>query len=192
MKYVIVLLCALLPIKNGAKNGAYHSSQWVCTLANMRTYDYAIWNTLITQGVPCFDELMEIPKLLENETPGKTFTVYQDIGPFIGDTSTFRIMAVLEEEVDKVDLGPILPGEYTDECLKCTGNFYKGDMFEVICNQAVIQKCPDRLTGGMHWGQPEGSKITYSSPVVYCSYKQRGDTNYYYCKDYLPEVHVVP
>ncbi|XP_070576266.1 uncharacterized protein [Ptychodera flava] len=190
MNYVIVLSCILLLIEVSAKTGVYHTSQWVCTLANMRTYDYAIWDTLQTQGVPCFDELMEIPKLIENETPGKTFTVYQGIGSFIGDTSTFRTFAVLEEAVDKIDLGPILPGEYTDECLKCTGNCYKDDIFEVICNQAV--KCPYHLTGELHWGQPEGFNVTYSSPVVYCSYQQDGDMDHYYCKDYLPEVHVVP
>ncbi|XP_070576260.1 uncharacterized protein [Ptychodera flava] len=190
MNYVIVLLFILLPVEVSAKNGAFQSSPWVCTFVNMKAYDFTVWNSFVTQGVPCFDELIEIPKLLENKTPGKSFTAYQDIGSFIGDTSTFRILAVVEEEVDTIDLGPILLDELTDECLKCTANFYKGDIFEVICNGTV--ECPDRLTGGLHWGQPKGSTVTYSSPVVYCFYQKRGDTEYYYCKEYLPEVHIVP
>ncbi|XP_070574644.1 uncharacterized protein [Ptychodera flava] len=190
MNYAIVLLCILLPIEVGGRNGAFHSSPWVCSFVNVKLYDFAVWNIFITQGVPCFDELTEIPKLIENETPRKTITTYHDIGSFIGDTSTFRVMAVAEEEVDTIDLGPILPDEFTEECFKCTVNLYKGDMFEVICNATM--ECPDRLTGGLHWGQPKGSTVAYSSPVVYCSYQKREDRDCYFCKHYLPDVHNVP
>ncbi|XP_070576258.1 uncharacterized protein [Ptychodera flava] len=189
MKSIIVILCAFLAAEIGAKDGAFHSSPWVCTFANIRSYDNAIWNVFITQGVDCLEEVMEIPKLIENETPVKIFYVYDDIGPFIENTHTFRLIGVLVDQVDTIDLGELLPDEGNDDCVICILNYYKGDMLEAICNP--VDDCPDRLTKGLYFGQPEGANVTYSSPVVYCSYERRGVTDYYYCKDYHPEIPMV-
>ncbi|XP_070576259.1 uncharacterized protein [Ptychodera flava] len=189
MKSIIVIVFALLAAEIGAKDGAFHSSSWVCTFVSVRVYNDAIWNVYVTQGVDCLEDLMEIPDLVENETPAKTFNVYHDIGPFIENTHTFRLMSVVVDQVDTIDLGKLLPEEGHDDCLKCTLNYYKGDMLEVICNPVDV--CPNRLTEGLYWGQPEGSSITFSSPVEYCSYQRRGVTDYYYCKDYHPDNHMV-
>ncbi|XP_070576257.1 uncharacterized protein [Ptychodera flava] len=132
---------------------------------------------------------MDIPKRVENETPAKTLNVYYDIGPFIANTRTFRLTCVVADQVDTIDLGELLSEEGIDECLKCTLNFYKGDMLEVMCDP--VDECPDRLTKGLYWGQPEGTNITLSSPVEYCSYQRRGVTDHYYCKDYHPEIPMV-
>ncbi|XP_070548411.1 uncharacterized protein [Ptychodera flava] len=189
MKSIIVIIFALLAAEIGAKDGAFYSSSWVCAFASVRVYDDAIWNVYVTKGVDCPEDVNEIPKLVENETPAKAFDVYYDIGSFIENTRTFRLMSVVVDQVDTIDLGELLPEEGHRDCLNCTLNYYKGDILEVICDPPEV--CPNRLTEGVYWGQPEGTSITFSSPVVYCAYQQLDGTDYLFCKDYHPDNHMV-
>ena len=46
----------------------------------------SIWNVVARQDFKCFDEIMEIPNALENETVIKTYEVYTVIGPYVSET----------------------------------------------------------------------------------------------------------
>ncbi|XP_070574323.1 uncharacterized protein [Ptychodera flava] len=190
MKPIIAILCALIAVEVRADDGEVHSSQWPCVFASVRVYDDAVWNVVITQGVECPDDVVEIPELVKNKTPAKAFHVYHNIGPFIESTSSFRLTSVVADKVDKINLGEKLSEEGNDRCLNCTLNYFKDDLLEVIC-KPFDNGCPGRLAEGLNWGQPEGTIITHSSPVEYCSFHQVGDSDYYYCKDYHPDIPMV-
>ena len=61
-------------------------------------------NVIMTSDIDCFDEIMEIPEMIKNETVVKTLDTYKVVSPYIGQTNTFREYIVATDKVDTIDL----------------------------------------------------------------------------------------
>ncbi|XP_070546386.1 uncharacterized protein [Ptychodera flava] len=176
--YVIAIILAMA---NGFDNAdrPFHSKPWICTHIVKKLYDNAIWNILATPGVDCFDDLMVLPDKIKGMTPIMTFHDYMVVGPYIGNSKTFRAVAVVEDRLESIDLGTKLEGKFAVECLKCNGSYYGNNIGSAMCNELTMEECPKRLSEEMYWNPP--GNITSSSDAEFCLYRNENGKQGYIC-----------
>ncbi|XP_070546157.1 uncharacterized protein [Ptychodera flava] len=185
MRFFFVLT-TLITVAYGRPDEPIQLKPWKCHHLVRKVYNNAIWNAVVTDGLDCFDALMELPDKMRDLTPIRTFQVYGVGGPYIGKSKTRRYVAVLADQVDTVDLGTKIKNESAIICDNCTFMLYDGDMLSVRCDVLSMEECPDRLSDGIYWNPP--GNITASSDVELCSFKRVGDTSYIFCMYYEPDI----
>ncbi|XP_070546403.1 uncharacterized protein [Ptychodera flava] len=166
----------------------FHSKPWICTHLVRRFYNDAIMNAVMTEGVDCFDELSTLPDKIKDMTPNGIYTTYLAVGPYIGNSKTFRAVAVVEEELENMDLGRKMENQFAVDCFKCNVDYY--DNAEVaICKELTMEECPERLSGELYWNPP--GKITFSSDAEFCLYRRDNDEHQYTCLFFDADLDVV-
>ncbi|XP_070581586.1 uncharacterized protein [Ptychodera flava] len=157
----------------------FRSKPWICTHIIKKVYDDAIWNIVLSPGVDCFDELLALPDKIKDMTPTKTYPNYMVSGPHIGKSKSFRVVAVVEDELENVDLGTKIKGEFAVGCLKCNIIYYGNNTVLASCDELTMEECPERLSGEIYWNPP--GKITSSSDAEFCMYRKKNDKHEYLC-----------
>ncbi|XP_070545940.1 uncharacterized protein [Ptychodera flava] len=112
-------------------------------------------------------------------TPIKTYPNYMVVGPYIGKSKTFRLVAVVEEELESIELGKQMKNKFPVECFKCNISYYGDNIGVATCNELTMEECPERLSGEMYWNPP--GKLTSSSDAEFCMYRKENDVHEYIC-----------
>ncbi|XP_070581585.1 uncharacterized protein [Ptychodera flava] len=167
----------------------FHSKPWICTYVVKKVYNDTVWNGIATPGVDCFDEVLALPDKIKDMTPTKIKMTYVAVGPYIGETKTFRLVGVLEDELENVDLGEKMEDIFAVECFKCNIEYYGDNIAFASCKELTMEECPERLSGEIYWKPP--GKITSSSDAEFCMYRKENDKHEYMCMIYDADLDVV-
>ncbi|XP_070546279.1 uncharacterized protein [Ptychodera flava] len=181
-----IVFATLLPIVLCDSDEPYVSEEWKCSHVTVTEYDGVVMNAVFQQEVDCTKELWNLREKLEESEPFETKYIYKTVGPFIEGTKTFRLVNVVQDELDTADLGSRITGEEVVQCFNGTMEFYTGH--ELKATSTKMDECPERLAGEVWWN-PSG-EITWSSNVVYCTHTNRDDKLINYCMYHHPEVDI--
>ncbi|XP_070546340.1 uncharacterized protein [Ptychodera flava] len=183
---LMFLFATLLPIVLCDSDEPYVSEEWKCSHLKVTEYDGVVTNAVVLQEIDCTEELWNLRDELEESTPFETKYIYKTIGPFIEGTKTFRLVNVLQDELDTADLGSRIKGEEVVMCFNGTLDYYNGHKLRAKSNK--MEECPERLAGDIWW-DPSG-EVTWSTNVMYCTHTHRDDYFLYYCIYHHPEVDI--
>ncbi|XP_070546402.1 uncharacterized protein [Ptychodera flava] len=189
MKFTFAIVTILaLAYADDSDDKPLHSKPWICTHLVRKSYDNAIMNAMVTPGVDCFEDLLALPDKIKDRTPSKSYPTYMVAGPYIGKSKTFRIVSVVEEEIENVDLGEKMDGKFAVECMKCTVEYYDDGIVVVTCTELTMEECPEQLSGEIYWNPP--GEITSSSDAEFCMYRNQNDIYEYICTIFDADIDV--
>ncbi|XP_070546124.1 uncharacterized protein [Ptychodera flava] len=144
-----------------------------------KEYNYVIMTGVATPGVDCFDELMALPDKIKEMTPIKIYRMYTVVGPYIGKSKSFRVVQVVEDELENRELGTKIVGEFAVECLECISTVYGNNVEGTSCDELTMEECPERISKELYWN-PRGN-ITASSDAEFCVYRKENGKHEYIC-----------
>ncbi|XP_070546345.1 uncharacterized protein [Ptychodera flava] len=180
---LVFLFATLLPTVLCDSDEPFVSEEWKCSHVTVTEYDGVVMNALILQEVDCTEELWKLREELEDSEPFETKYLYKTIGPFIEGTKSYRLVGVIQDELDTADLGSRIKGEEVVMCFNGTLEFYTGH--KLRARNIEMDECPERLAGEVWWN-PSG-EVTWSTSVEYCTHTHRDDYILYYCMYHHPE-----
>ncbi|XP_070546271.1 uncharacterized protein [Ptychodera flava] len=183
---LVFLIATLLPIVLCDSDEPYVSEEWKCSHITLTEYDGVVINAVISQQVDCTDELWTLRDNIEESEPFETKYIYKAIGPFIEETKTYRLVDVIQDQLDTADLGSRIPGEEVVMCFNGTLDFYTGHLLRARSNK--MEECPERLAGEVWWN-PSG-EVTLSTSAMYCTHTHLDDYFLYYCMYHHPETDI--